>query len=756
MPSRLTKSRLAAIGFVALAMLTTIATPVHAATFVVGTTADAVDMDPGNGVCATAAATCSLRAAMQEANALAGPDVVELPAGIYDLLATGPREDASAAGDLDVTGDLTILGAGATSTQVTSGLAGGPTAERALQVLSGTVRIVGIDIRSRHHHPTSWGGAIDNLGALTIEESTIDGHVSGGAFAGAIYNRGMLHLVGTAVRGQVVDPDGPDAGTAIYNEGSVVMEDGSLTGAGFGSNVVNRGSAILRRSLLIPLGIGRVIANEDDATLTIEDSVLSGFPNQPSTAVLGGVVFNRGTALLVRTTVTDGNAQVGGGIYTSEPGTLELRDCTVKNNAAGGIVSSGPLTIVNSTITANTGVGIATDRTVTLRSSTVTANHVTDLGAFFVSPTGIAGPATLSNTILAGNTFKSSYALDAPVFVADCNSGPLLGAPLTSEGYNLIGDTGCNITGDPTGNIIGHDPRLGPLGDNGGPTATHLLLDDSPAIDSGNPSPPGSDARACPATDQRGEPRPAGSRCDIGAVEITRCGDGIVGRGETCDDGNTVGNDCCSADCRIPTVCPTCERCDGGLGCVAAPPPDCRESTRRLSGRLRMLPRRSAMKQRIEWRWSLGAATRIGDFGNPVAGGTLAFCVFDESGSRPTVAFRAITRSGACGIAPCWKALNSGFQYRSADGTPSGLTRVLLQAGADGRARISLSGKGPDMRLPTLPVSLPLRAQLQAEGGACWEGIYTEAGVAINTAEELQARAVSRPAGPAATHAGSR
>ena len=88
----------------------------HAATFTVDITADAV---PGDGICATAAGACSLRAAVQEANALAGPDTIDLPAGTYVLTLAGPAEDAGASGDLDVHDTLTITGAGAATTMGT-------------------------------------------------------------------------------------------------------------------------------------------------------------------------------------------------------------------------------------------------------------------------------------------------------------------------------------------------------------------------------------------------------------------------------------------------------------------------------------------------------------------------------------------------------------------------------------------------------------------------------------------------------------
>src|SRR5207244_11930018 len=78
------------------------------------------------------------------------------------------------------------------------------------------------------------------------------------------------------------------------------------------------------------------------------------------------------------------------------------------------------------------------------------------------------------------------------------------GQPLTSSGYNLSGTYyGCFVVGDTTGNITG-DAMLGPLQDNGGPTKTHVPLPGSPALDAGNPAPPGSGGGACDLTDQRG------------------------------------------------------------------------------------------------------------------------------------------------------------------------------------------------------------------------------------------------------------
>src|SRR6185369_7242948 len=80
-----------------------------------------------------------------------------------------------------------------------------------------------------------------------------------------------------------------------------------------------------------------------------------------------------------------------------------------------------------------------------------------------------------------------------------------------------------------TNSLIGiADPRLGPLANNGGLTLTHLLLPDSPALETGALATAGSGG--VPLYDQRGTPYPrvvdydntGGAKLDIGAVEMPR------------------------------------------------------------------------------------------------------------------------------------------------------------------------------------------------------------------------------------------
>ena len=132
-----------------------------------------------------------------------------------------------------------------------------------------------------------------------------------------------------------------------------------------------------------------------------------------------------------------------------------------------------------------------------------------------------SGTFNFQNTILAGNL---ETGLAAPgvfgAFFGDC------AGTINSLGNNLlrfIDGSHCTVAG---GGVTLANPRLGPLQNNGGPTQTHALLADSPAIDAGNPFGCPSSFGGFLGTDQRGRLRhvdgnnDSTARCDIGAVEF--------------------------------------------------------------------------------------------------------------------------------------------------------------------------------------------------------------------------------------------
>ena len=84
--------------------------------------------------------------------------------------------------------------------------------------------------------------------------------------------------------------------------------------------------------------------------------------------------------------------------------------------------------------------------------------------------------------MIANNARGNGITLDAP---DDCFSSGTVG----ELAYDLIlNTTNCFVTGPQGGNIVGQDPLLGPLQNNGGSTQTQALLPGSPAIDTGAPA----------------------------------------------------------------------------------------------------------------------------------------------------------------------------------------------------------------------------------------------------------------------------
>ena len=132
----------------ALIVLSTIvlllpANAVSGATFTVTKTADTAD-----GVCD---GDCSLREAVIAANATAGPDSVNIPAGIYQVSIPGTAEDGAATGDIDINDDVTITGAGAANTVVQAvGGQDGYGTDRIFQIRFGSSSVSGLTLTKGH------------------------------------------------------------------------------------------------------------------------------------------------------------------------------------------------------------------------------------------------------------------------------------------------------------------------------------------------------------------------------------------------------------------------------------------------------------------------------------------------------------------------------------------------------------------------------------------------------------------------------
>jgi hypothetical protein len=176
--------------------------------------------------------------------------------------------------------------------------------------------------------------------------------------------------------------------------------------------------------------------------------------------------------------------------------------------------------------------------------------------------------------------------------------------------------------------------------------------------------------------------------------------------------------------------------------CRQQPMTGCRQQTAAKKGLLLIRDRSPDTRDAFSWSWTKGGATDVSDFGDPPTTTDYVACIYDESGA-PRQVFRArAPAGGTCGTKPCWKLLaGKGFNYSDNDKTPDGLKKLQLRAGVEGRAQVKAGGTGVRLTPPPLPLALPARVQLQASNGACWEAVFSAAGVVRNTDVEFRGQA---------------
>jgi hypothetical protein len=364
---------------------------------------------------------------------------------------------------------------------------------------------------------------------------------------------------GTSLRDAITTSNNSATGGAIaFTVTGTIMLTGnlppltqsvSITGPGPPTSLVIDGATLYQ-----PFNVGPGITVSMSG-LTIQNG------NDTSTAPAvagGGAIFNQGI-LNLSSCVLDHNQQTGtgsGGAIQSVSGSiLTMNQCTVSNNVAissatidnnvpccgnaGGVgLDQGATgTIMNSTLFGNTAVGgvfiggigggIKSNGNLTIIGCTITGNQVTDPGAHGQAYGGAIYVSvfpnlnqrltlTIMNSTITGNQAPGTATApddgyggvaveDLPYVVIDMTNTILAG--------NQNGDYSTNGINGGSNNMIGGNPQLGPLANNGGPTQTMLPLLSSPVLGAGT-------TVGAPATDQRGYPRTINGNIDIGAVEF--------------------------------------------------------------------------------------------------------------------------------------------------------------------------------------------------------------------------------------------
>ena len=337
-------------------------------------------------------------------------------------------------------------------------------------------------------------------------------------------NSGQVNLDGETITFTGLEPitAGNSVDTIVnFNTGSsnnATLRGGSAVGT---IEIVDNGTTFEDTELPNPERSLTIHLGGDGDELSVE-TLDRGFA--ASLIVNGGT----GTDDVQLDAVTLDTAGAGRGLHVADVETLGITNSSITNNqtignGAGVLIEGGTATITNSTISGNQAVdggGIFfDDADVTINNSTVAGNTAGVSGGIGLDPTSTTTLLTLNSTIVAGNVGTN------PDFLA-----PSTPATNLQVDNSLIGDnTGTTLTASATadadGNLIGSsgnpiDPLLGPLQFNGGPTRTHALSPQSPAIDGGAANGLTTDQRGSSRTvDTAGTSGPA-DETDIGAFEL--------------------------------------------------------------------------------------------------------------------------------------------------------------------------------------------------------------------------------------------
>ncbi|HEV7731907.1 MAG TPA: choice-of-anchor Q domain-containing protein [Candidatus Binatia bacterium] len=395
----------------------------HALTFTVNSTTDEVDASPGNAICATASGTCTLRAAIQEANVVLGDDTIVLPAGTFQLTLTGDGDNASVTGDLDIQQGVDITGAGIDAT-VIDGLG----ADRVFHVLNGTRLTLSALAIVNGAAPASAGGGIYLDGAdaeaLTLTNVRMTGNSAGQG--GAIYYTGSALTItdaafadNSATAGGVMLQTGDGTLTvtrATFDANTVTGgPGGSIYYAGTGLVTIVDGSFVDGSA-----GVGGAVFADTDAGLSLAGST---FESSFATSAGGGVFYTgAGNVDVTGGRFADDVAlSAGGGLYVDSEGSLTVTSTELTGNLAvgtgGGIFFDGgpgnvtltDVVMVDNSAPSGVGGGLFTTATGVLR---LTRTEIRD--SFSASPGGGVYASGQTATIVGGSRFIGNRVANGP------------------------------------------------------------------------------------------------------------------------------------------------------------------------------------------------------------------------------------------------------------------------------------------------------------------------------------------------------
>ena len=253
---------------------------------VVTVTGDSIDTVPGDGVAADLSGNASLRAAVMEANQSGGSSVIRLQGAVgtprvYSLSLDGRFEDESRTGDLDITGNVTIRGGGASVTFISAGaidrlfhvmpgatltlqnltIKGGEAFDGGAIFNEGTLNLLNVNVQNSEAF--NQGGGIYNAGVLNARNSSINNNRAGSR-GGAINNLGEVHLLNTTLSTN----NAVSRGGGLFNETGSVSSMTNVT-VGFNTSGSRGGGLASETGVVATIGNTIISDNNTDPTVTV-------------------------------------------------------------------------------------------------------------------------------------------------------------------------------------------------------------------------------------------------------------------------------------------------------------------------------------------------------------------------------------------------------------------------------------------------------------------------------------------------------
>jgi len=464
--------------------------------FVVDDFGEGSDSNLNDNACGTAGGTCTLRAAIQQANFTSGLDTIEFDSNGTVLLSSGY---------IDIKDSLIMRPGAASQITISS----------ASQSILFIVTQNGTTVVFEDLEFSNSAGQAIIVGSgpqVTIRRCVFDGNINGsGSAAGGALSIGGETIIDTSeFRNNSSDITSGGAiflgtGAFLTIRNSVIEDNSAKTGGGIAvgsglerlvledvliqrNHASSDGGGIYSQSRVESAGVtlyqntsnrngGGIWASNKNGSNFIDALKLVGADVRGNTADEngGGIYIDTGVGqhpfLISRSAVWENDANLGGGIFVSGLTDIKVANTTLGVNTAtsgGGIyLQGGNLDILHATIWNNQAEQLR--------------NHPSVLG-------------NIGNSIIGFDVVGAS----------GCNNLP------NSLGPNLGSDASCGAT------LVG-DPKLGPITNTGGYAPTQPFADGSPALEA-------ADLSICSAEpisfyDSDGPNRPNGKQCDLGAWE---------------------------------------------------------------------------------------------------------------------------------------------------------------------------------------------------------------------------------------------